>query len=317
MTFFKGFCDLLLSLALSNKHAMKNIFLLLPILLFISNNLKAQEDNLCYISLSMKSEDERVVRAKFFNIARENIKVEFTRIVFKNGESNYGKRYYATYNFDKDSWTAKVPKGLYRFRTQHPGFESFRETVECEQPILSITKTLKALSLPYTFDKGEKYDYIRGGIEFSETIVVHFKGGTADENKAFLETFPHEKIQKIRFINAFFLTLNLANQESLPEILVRETFGDEPLSEGFYFGDAITQVIEKIIENPNVAYADPSFVFQKNNIQILSAKDFSNKSSLIDELKSQNPDEAKRLNPADFKKSDELIQKELRELEGN
>jgi hypothetical protein len=98
---------------------------------------------------------------------------------------------------------------------------------------------------------------------------------------------------------------------------MRETFGDEPLGEGFYFGDAITQIIEKIIENPNVKYADPSFVFSKNNIELLSAKDFSNKGSLINELKSRNPDEAKRLNPEDFKKSDELIQKELRELEGN
>ena len=58
-------------------------------------------------------------------------------------------------------------------------------------------------------------------------------------------------------------------------------------------------------------------VFVKNNIEVLSAKDFSNKNSLIDALKSQNPDQAKRLNATDFKKSDELIQKELRELEGN
>jgi len=296
---------------------MRILLLFFAIQVLATSLIKAQEDNLCYISLSMRPDDERVERAKFYNIARENIKVEFTRIIFKNGESNFGKRYYAEYNSDKNMWAAKVPKGMYRFRTQHPGFESFRETIECEQPVLNIKKTLKALSLPYTFDKGQKYDYIRGGIEFSETVVVHFKAGSADENKAFLETFPHEKIQKIRFINAFLLTLNLANQESLPEILVRETFGDEPLSEGFYFGDAITQIIEKIIENPNVAYADPSFVFSKNNIETLSAKDFSNKNSLINELKSRNPDEAKRLNPSDFKKSDELIQKELRELEGN
>jgi hypothetical protein len=96
---------------------------------------------------------------------------------------------------------------------------------------------------------------------------------------------------------------------------MRETYGDEPLAEGFYFGDAVTKTIEKIIENPNVNYADPSFIFSKNNLQVLSAKDFSNKNSLINELKSRNPDEALRLNPNDFKKSDELIQKELRELE--
>jgi len=296
---------------------MRTFLLLLVFHILATICVQAQGENLCYISLSMRPDDERVERAKFYSIARENIKVEFSSIVFKNGESNFGKRYYAEYNNEKDIWTAKVPTGIYRFRTKHPGFESFRETIECEQPTLKIDKTLKALSLPYTFEKGQKYDYIRGGIEFSETVVVHFKAGTADENKAFLETFPHEKIQKIRFINAFLLTLNLANQESLPEILVRETFGDSPLSEGFYFGDAITQTIEKIIENPNVAYCDPSFVFEKNNIEVLSAKDFSNKNSLIDELKSQNPDQAKRLNPTDFKKSDELIQKELRELEGN
>ena len=299
------------------KFSMKNIFLIFLLLFIVSKTLNAQDDNLCYITISLDSDDERVERAKFYNIARENIKVEFTRITFKNGESNFGKRYYAVYNSEKNAWTVKVPKGMYRFRTQHPGFESFRESTECEQPTLTIKKTLKALSLPYTFDKGQKYDYIRGGIEFSETIVVHFKTGTPDENKAFLETFPHEKIQKIRFTNAFLLTLNLANQESLPEILIRESFGDDALNEGFYFGDAITQTIEKIIENPNVKYADPSFVFPKNNIELLSAKDFSNKNSLINELKSRNPDEAKRINPNDFKKSDELIQKELRELEGN
>jgi hypothetical protein len=292
-------------------------FLLLLVIHFSATILLQAQENLCYISLSMRPDDERVEMAKFYSIARENIKVEFTSIVFKNGESNFGKRYFAEYNFEKDAWIAKVPMGMYRFRTQHPGFESFRETIECEQPLLNIKKTLKALSLPYTYEKGQKYDYIRGAIEFSETVIVHFKAGTPDENKAFLETFPHEKIQKIRFINAFLLTLNLANQESLPEILMRETFGDEPLSEGFYFGDAITKTIEKIIENPNVAYADPSFVFAKNNIEVLSAKDFSNKNSLIDALKSQNPDQAKRLNATDFKKSDELIQKELRELEGN
>jgi hypothetical protein len=294
---------------------MKYTFLLFTFFLSLPNIISAQDNNLCYLTLFMTADDEKVERAKFYNIARENIKVEFSRIVFKNGESNYGKRYYATYNSDKNAWTAIVPKGMYRFRTQHLGFDNFRETIECEMPTLTIKKTLKTSSLPYTFDKGQKYDYIRGAIEFSETIVVHFKSGAADENKAFLESFPHEKIQKIRFINSFLLTLNLANQESLPEILMRETYGDEPLAEGFYFGDAVTKTIEKITENPNVNYADPSFIFSKNNLQILSAKDFSNKNWLINELKSRNPDEALRLNPNDFKKSDELIQKELRDLE--
>jgi hypothetical protein len=134
-----------------------------------------------------------VERAKFYNIARENIKVEFTRITFKNGESNFGKRYYAVYNSEKNAWTVKVPKGMYRFRTQHPGFESFRESTECEQPTLTIKKTLKALSLPYTFDKGQKYDYIRGGIEFSE-IAIFKVFATAISRlciSAYYNTSPH------------------------------------------------------------------------------------------------------------------------------
>lgn len=275
----------------------------------------SQQDDFCYITLYLKTDDEKTERAKFFQIARENIKVEFTRITFRGGSSNFGQRYYAAYNREKDAWTLKVPKGMYRFRTQHPGFEGHRESIECEQPMLVLKKNLKVLKLPYTYEKGKKYDYIRGGIEFSETIVVHFRSGTADENKAFLEGFPHEKVQKLRYVNAFFLTLNLSNQESLPEILIREALGDDALGEGFYFGDAITEIIEKIMENQNVKYADPTFVFSKNNIETLSAKDFSSNAGLTNAIKNRNPDEAKRLNPDDFKKSDALLQKQLRELE--
>ena len=73
---------------------MRTFILLLIIHFSTTVHIQAQE-NLCYISLTMRPDDERVERAKFYSIARENIKVEFARIVFKNGESNFGKRYYA------------------------------------------------------------------------------------------------------------------------------------------------------------------------------------------------------------------------------
>lgn len=299
---------------------MKNILssLLLLAYLFCGNAAFAQgEDDFCYVTLKLKAADEKIERARFYQSARENIKVEFTQIIFKNGANSFGKKYFATYNKEKNAWTARLPKGEYRFRTQHIGFDDYRETVECKQPTLIMEKELKVKNLSYTYENGRKYDYIRGGIEFSETIVVHFKSGTPDENNAFLETFPFEKVQKLRYTNSFFLTLNLANQESLPEILIREALDDEPLNEGFYFGDAITKTIEKLMENPNVKYAEPSFVFPKQSIEVLSKKDFSTVESMTGKLKDRNADEPKRLNPDEFEKSDELQQKLLRELEGN
>ena len=297
---------------------MKKLIILLYILVF-NFNLSAQQANedYCYITLYLKADNEEIESAKFYIISRENIKVEFTKIVFTNGGSSFGKSYIANYNKEKDAWTARLPKGMYRFRTQHPGFENLRESLDCEKPMVIIERKLRAEKLPYTYDMGRKYNYIRGGIEFSETIVVHFNSGTPDENKTFLEGFPHEKIQKIKYINAFFLTLNLSSQESLAEILLRETLGDEPLGEGFYFGDAITETIEKLMENPNVSYANPTFVFPKNSIRELSINDFSNVQGLTSDLKNRYPDEPKKLKPEDFKKSAALIKKQLRELEEN
>jgi hypothetical protein len=300
------------------KSLMKNIIFSISIINLIFNSFAvfAQSiENHCYVTLYLKTDDEKIERAKFYQSAREKLKVEFTLLIFKDNGSSFGKKYYAVYNKEKDAWSIKLPYGMYRFRTEHVGFDDYRKTVVCEQPTLIIEENLKIENLAYTYEDGKKYNYIKGGIEFSETVIVHFKGGTPDENKAFLETFQHEKIQKLRYINAFFLTLNLSNQEPLPEILIRETYGDAPLGEGYYFGDAITGTIEKLMENPNVSYANPTFIFPKKDIQVLSTKDFATIPGLTNTLKNRKPDEPMRLNPDEFEKSDALQQKLLKELE--
>jgi hypothetical protein len=286
---------------------------------FITNFLFAQSigENLCQLVIKLDSDQEMVQKARYHQSAKEQIRVELYNLVFKNGNSSYGKKTLVAYNKEKDAWILTLPYGMYYFRTEHIGFDNFNETIELDQPNFTLEKKLSTGKLPYCYENGKKFNYIKGGIEFSETIVVHFKAGTMEENKAFLETFPYESIQKLRFVNSFLLTLNLKNQESLAEILIRESWNDPTLTEGFFIGEEITEIIEKISSNPNVKYANPSFIYPKEKVQILDMRDYNSRISIINDLRATETSKVKRLNSKDFEQTEELKLKLSRVMEGN
>lgn len=300
---------------------MKSKFLLYT-LLFIGFSLSYQqsfaqgEEDYCYVSLQLKSSSETMTMARFFAQARKEVKVEFTEYIFRGGQSDFGKRYPAYYNEEKDLWTTRVPRGIYQLRTQHIGFNSVTEIVELKAGEMDLERQLKVDSLPYCYENGKKFDYIRGGIEFSESILVYFRSGDPAENKAYLEeTFTVEKVQKMRYTNGFILTLSLMSQVTLAEILYRQALGDELLPEGYYFGDAITKVIETLQYNPNINYANPTYIFPKDKVEVLKTTDFSTLDALLANVKDRKSEQPKKIHPDDFEKSDALKQKLLKKLE--
>ncbi len=296
---------------------MKKITIFFALCTLFSLQLFAQgEEEYCYLTIELKSGNEEMSMARYFEQARREIKVEFAEYIYRAGQSDFGKRYEAVYNDEKDAWTIRLPAGLYQMRTQHIGFKPITELVETGAKELAIQKKLSVDSLPYTYENGQAYNYIKGGMQFSETLIVYFRAGEPDENKAYLEeTFAPEKVQKIKYSNAFFLTLNLKSQVTLAEILYRQTLGDDLLPEGYYFGDAVTKAIETLQYNENVRYANPTFILDKEAAEVLQKGDFSTVNGLLSALKDRRPDEPKNLNPNDFEKSDGLKQKLLRKLE--
>ena len=298
---------------------MKYNILILIILISsgLSFQLSAQgEEDYCYINFQLKAANDAMSRARFFEQARKEVKVEFTEYIFRNGQSDFGKKYSAYYNAEKDLWTARIPRGIYQLRTQHIGFNSITKIIEFTQEELDLEETLQTDSLPYCYEDGKKFNYIKGGIEFSETILVYFRSGDPAENMAFLEeSFVIEKVQKMRHINAFILTLSLSSQVTLAEILYRQALGDELLPEGYYFGDAITKAIETLQYNPSVSYANPTYIFTPSRIETLKKSDFSTLDALLTNVKNRKSDLPKKLNSNDFEKSDALEQKLLKKLE--
>lgn len=295
---------------------MKTLYLFL--FLSISSLLWGQTDEFCYLDIKLNPAQEKIAYAHYYDKARAEIKVELLEYSFEGGKTDFGKTYKAKYNKEKDLWQVRAPKGYYLLRSKHIGFKSVKDIIELKKMKEERTSRLEIEGeLPYTYENGNTYTYIKGGIEFSETIIVHFKSGTPEENKGFLEeNFAAEKIQKLKYSNAFFLTLNLKNQEPLPEVLIRQSMGDEPLHEGFYFGEAITKAIETILNNPNADYANPSFIVPKDDIQELKLVDYPSYGGMITDFqRDRNPEKPKFLNIEDFEKSDELRNKLLRQLE--
>ena len=61
---------------------------------FITNFLFAQSigENLCQLVIKLDSDQEMVQKARYYQSAKEQIRVELYNLVFKNGNSSYGKK---------------------------------------------------------------------------------------------------------------------------------------------------------------------------------------------------------------------------------
>ncbi len=289
---------------------------ILFLLLFVSSAF-GQIDDFSYVTIELEPIPKKIAYARYYDKTRAAIKVELIQYSDDNGKTDFGKTYTAKYNSEKDAWFARVPKGWYMLRTKHIGFKSLQRVTQFKKLKELRKETLEVEGeLPHCFEDGNKYSYIKGGIEFSETILVFFKSATPEENKAFMEeNFKVEKIQKMPHINAFFLTLDLKNQEPLPEVLIRHSMGDQALPEGYYFGDAITQAIEKLQSNPNVKYANPSFIVPKSAVSEVKLEDEGSHAGMLSKLQEHKDESPKFLQIKDFEKSSALKRKLTQQLE--
>jgi len=267
------------------------------------------------VRLKLIPDNERIEQAKFYEKSLEEIKVELILYSFDEGVSKFGSSYIASFNPSNQIWTIEAPAGLYMLRTHHIGFIDYRETLELDAD-MEIERPLSANQLPYCYHNGSKFEYIKGSMEFSETIWVQFKSGSTEENLAFLQEFPHENVQKLRFVNQFLITCNIQSQETIAEILLRQTMNDPVYSEGYFIGDQITRIIEKIMANPNVQFANPSYIYPSQLIQKVSKKDFSTLASLQKEIKERREELPKQYILEEFEKTEELKLKLLKAAEG-
>jgi hypothetical protein len=298
---------------------MYKFYLFFFLTLFNTSIVLSQKnnENNSLLTIQLKVEDEKVERARYYQKARSEIKIELIKLVFENATTSFGKKYSAVYNPETDDWSVDLPKGLYNFRTQHIGFDNYNESVEISRQNSILERPLTVQQLPKSYENGDTFNYIKGGVEFSETVIVHFKAGTADENMAFLSAFPNENVQKLRFCNSFLLTLNIKNQESLAEVLLRQTYGDDAINEGYYIGDEVNKYLGEILKNPNVKGVEATYVYPEKDIAVLTKNDFPKLNNLLRELKNHSSEEPKRLKTDEIEKTQNLKDKLLKTMEGN
>lgn len=276
------------------------------------------EEGMTHLIIRLEKPAYRAQRAIGYKEARAKLKVEFTVYDIRNRGTDLGNTYIAYYDPKGDEWGIYLPHNTaFKVRMSHPSFKTItRNFITAEHPADLMEERLEVEEVPYTYHKGVKTYYLKTMLRFSETIVVHFNGGDPMEHMTYLqENFNAEKVQKLPHVNSFFLTLNIQSQESLAEILLRQALGDKALPEGYYFGPAITEAIEKLQKYPFTKYAEPSFVVWPNKEPYLSKNDYSQLSNMTADFKKRKFTEHLLLNPDDFEKSKDYKHKLLLELQ--
>lgn len=239
---------------------------------FAQSTKKAKSDSI-QVVITLKAADDKMETAYGYWEARANAKVQMDMFGFVG---NKGKHLYKTFDFKydeaQDAWLVTLPKGYFELRVESLGFTNinfpFRLEKDHREEFL-----LKVDSTAYTYKDGKKYNYIVGTLNFCETILVEFKGGELEENRTFLSTvlavegMEHLRVlrsQKVRHSNAFLVSLGIDDRTPLNVILHRKMMGLPRIERGYLIGPDVTKAIEMIQANPNVKYANPSFLNDPN-----------------------------------------------------
>lgn len=229
-------------------------------------SIHAQDSLRVVISLDAANDD--IERAVGFWEARANLDVKLDMYGFSGGK-HLAHSFPMEYDLGEDAWVTKVPKGYYELNITSIGFSPIKFPMRLEKDHREEFTLRVDSSLLHCYENKKRYTYIQGALNFSSTLVVKFREGVPADHFNFLATaligegFEHlniSRIQKIQDATTYLVTLNIADRTPLNIVLYNKMTQQPETERGYLIGADVTQAIELIQSNSNVAYANPSFL---------------------------------------------------------
>ena len=226
----------------------------------------AQSDSIRVV-ISLDAANDKIETAKGYWDARANLDVQLDMYGFIGGK-HLAYTFPLAYDQGEDAWVTMAPKGYFELRVNSLGFTDIKYPMRLKEDHREEFK-LEVDSVLYTYKNRKRYNYIGGTRRFCATLIVQFKEGDPAENRAFLvealalEGLEHLNVlrtQKMRHVNTFLVTLDIADQTPLNLILYRKMTRQSPPERGYVIGPSVTKAIELFQANPNVRFANPSFL---------------------------------------------------------
>ena len=245
-----------------------------------------------HLVVNLELLDPNLALARGYNEKRRKLDVKAHMIMYRDFEWQRVQTFTLPYDSLNDRWSARLPYGTYYVNVQDLGFDFIERMAQINNPDTTFISPLLEGPTPYTYDKGGRYTYIRGSLCFSETLIVRFAGGKPLENLAFLQQFPHERIQQLRDERAFYFTANIGSSDTISDMLRRRSLGIKDPFYGYLIGDSLNVLIEAMRENPNVLEALPTF-FNAKEDKFLILEEYAHSQTLEnkirEELRAGNP----------------------------
>jgi hypothetical protein len=226
-----------------------------------------------------------VKMAKGYSEIYKNLKPKLTYLYF----DKYGKRkssYSYTPRLDtvQNEWVWDVlPFGQMALEVDDIAFKVIRDTLLMNLPVKSWEAQLEIDSVLYTYQDRQQYTYLRGSLLFSQTFVVYFSEGEEIVNRdRIVELIPDAiRVQKMRYGNAFYVTIPTADTRTVDEIIAEQKEGRKRASDAYYLGPTITRYIELLQLEPNVIHVNPTFFHDEREPEMFDPKEHPKSEYLI------------------------------------
>jgi hypothetical protein len=244
------------------------------------NTLMAQsKKDSIRVVIALAAADDKIERSYGYWQARAALEVKVDMYGYVGGKHLY-KTFDMQYDYDENAWVVYLPKGYFELRVESLGFKDIRFPLRLKKDYKS-SFDLQVDSTSYTYKNRQKYSYIPGTLNFNSTVLILFKTGEFADNRAFLtealalEGLEHLNVlrsHKVRNANAFLITLDIADQTPLNILLHDKLVEKPPIERGYKIGGQVTKAIEIFQQNPNVVYANPSFIDDQTQVFLKSAE---------------------------------------------
>lgn len=251
------------------------------IILFLSYHLafaQTKKDSIRVV-IALDAADDKIERSYGYWEARAALEVKIDMFGYVGGKHLY-KTFDMQYDQNEKAWVVMLPKGYFELRVESLGFTDINYPLRLKKDFKE-SFALKVDSVSYTYKNRKKYSYIPGTLNFNSTVLVQFREGEFADNRAFLmEALEQEGLEhlmvlrshKVRNTNAFLITIGVDDLTPL-NILLHDKLVNKPRVErGYIIGGHITRAIEIFQDNPNVVYANPSFIEDDSQVFLKSAE---------------------------------------------
>ena len=258
---------------------MHRFILLIGFLMSLQLLIAQTKKDSIRVVIALDAANDKIERSYGYWEARAALDVKIDMYGFVGGKHLY-KTFDMQYDYDENAWVVMLPKGYFELRIESLGFVDIRFPLRLKKDYRTAFD-LKVDSTSYTYKNRQKYSYIPSTLNFNSTVMVLFKTGEFADNRAFLmealalEGLEHLNVlrsHKVRNANAFLITLDIADQTPLNLLLHDKLINKPPVARGYLIGGQVTKAIEIFQENPNVVYANPSFIDDPTQVFLKSAE---------------------------------------------